>query len=53
MPDHVTLGWVSLGGALVLLIIAGTLIYLGVRAPRPPKAQTVTLQPSPHAGSLA
>jgi hypothetical protein len=46
-----TLGWVSLGGALVLLIIAGTLVYLGLRAPRPAKAQTVTLQPSPGASS--
>ena len=41
-----TLGWVSLGGALVLLMIAGTLLYLGLRTPRPPKAHTVTLQPS-------
>jgi hypothetical protein len=48
-----TLGWISLGGALVLLIIAGTLVYLGVRTPRPPKAQNITLQPSPGAGSLA
>jgi hypothetical protein len=41
-----TLGWVSLGGALVLLITAGTLVYLGLRTPRPPKAQNVTLQPA-------
>jgi hypothetical protein len=47
-----TLGWVSLGGALVLLITAGTLVYLGVRTPRPPKAQNVTLQPSPGASSV-
>jgi len=46
VPFLGTLGWVSLGGALVLLITAGTLVYLGVRTPRPPKAQTATLQPS-------
>ena len=45
------LGWVSLGGALVLLITAGTLVFLGVRTPRPPTAHDVTLQPSRHAGS--
>jgi hypothetical protein len=53
VPFLGTLGWVSLGGALVLLIIAGTLIYLGIRTPRPPKAQNATLQPLPAAGSLA
>jgi hypothetical protein len=47
-----TLGWVSLGGALVLLIAAGTLVYLGVRTPRPPRAHNVTLQPSRRAGAL-
>jgi hypothetical protein len=41
-----TLGWASLGGALVLLIAASALTYLGLRTPRPPKAQSVTLQPS-------
>jgi hypothetical protein len=46
IPFLGVLGWVALGGALVLLIIAGTLVYLGVRTPRPPKAQTATLQPS-------
>ena len=46
IPFLGTLGWVSLGGALVLLITAGTLLYLGIRTPRPPKAQNVTLQPS-------
>jgi hypothetical protein len=46
IPFLGTLGWVSLGGALVLLITAGTLVYLGVRTPRPPKAPTATLQPS-------
>jgi hypothetical protein len=46
LPFLGTLGWVSLGGALVLLITAGTLVYLGVRTPRPPKDQAVTLQPS-------
>jgi hypothetical protein len=46
IPFLGTLGWVSLGGALVLLITAGTLLYMGLRSPRPPKAQTVTLQPS-------
>ena len=51
VPFLGTLGWVSLGGALVLLITAGTLVYLGVRTPRPPKAQNVTLQPSPGASS--
>jgi hypothetical protein len=45
VPFLGTLGWVSLGGALVLLITAGTLVYLGLRTPRPPKAQNVTLQP--------
>jgi hypothetical protein len=49
VPFLGTLGWVSLGGALVLLITAGTLLYLGLRTPRPPKAQTMTLQPSPGA----
>ena len=44
-----TLGWAALGGALLLLITAGTLVYLGVRTPRPPRAQNVTLQPSPSA----
>ena len=47
VPFLGTLGWVSLGGALVLFITAGTLVYLGLRTPRPPKAQNVTLQPSP------
>ena len=47
-----TLGWVSLGGALVLLMTAGTLLYLGLRTPRPPKAHDVTLQPS-HGASPA
>ena len=46
IPFLGALGWVSLGGALVLLIIAGTLVYLGVRTPRPPRAQPATLQPS-------
>ena len=36
IPFLGTLGWVSLGGALVLLITAGTLVYLGLRTPRPP-----------------
>jgi hypothetical protein len=34
IPFLGALGWVALGGALVLLIIAGTLVYLGVRTPR-------------------
>ena len=51
VPFLGTLGWVSLGGALVLLITAGALVYLGVRTPRPPKAQNVTLQPSRGASS--
>ena len=46
VPFLGTLGWVSLGGALVLLITAGTLVYLGVRTPRPPTAPSATLQPS-------
>ena len=46
VPFLGTLGWVSLGGALVLLITAATLMYLGLRTPRPPKAQTVALQPA-------
>ena len=49
VPFLATLGWVALGGALLLLITAGTLVYLGVRTPRPPTAQNVTLQPSPGA----
>jgi hypothetical protein len=53
VPFLGTLGWVSFGGALVLLIAAGTLVYLGVRTPRPPTAQNLTLQPSGHAGATA
>ena len=49
VPFLATLGWAALGGALLLLITAGTLVYLGVRTPRPPTAQNVTLQPSPGA----
>jgi hypothetical protein len=49
VPFLGTLGWVSLGGALVLLIASVALVYLGVRTPRPPTAQTVTPQPSPVA----
>ena len=45
VPFLATLGWVSLAGALVLLITAGTLVYLGPRTPRPPTAQNVTLHP--------
>ena len=52
LPFLGTLGWVSLGGALVLLMTAGTLLYLGLRTPRPPKAHNVTLQPS-HGASPA
>jgi hypothetical protein len=52
VPFLGTLGWVSLGGALVLLITAGTLVYLGLRTPRPPKAHNVTLEPSPGASSV-
>jgi hypothetical protein len=51
VPFIGTLGWVSLGGALVLLITAGTLLYLGLRTP-PAQGQTVTLQPS-HSASPA
>jgi hypothetical protein len=51
VPFLGTLGWVSLGGALVLLITAGTLVYLGLRGPRPPKPHNVTLQPSTGASS--
>lgn len=53
IPFLGTLGWVSLGGALVLLITAGTLIYLGIRTPRPPTAQNVTLQATPGASTSA
>jgi hypothetical protein len=35
VPFLGTLGWVSLGGALVLLTTAGTLLYLGLRTQRP------------------
>jgi hypothetical protein len=51
LPFLATFGWISLGGALLLLITAGTLIYLGVRTPRPPNAPSVTLQPSPAGSS--
>jgi hypothetical protein len=40
VPFLGTLGWISLGGALLLLITAGTLVYLGLRRPR------VSLQPA-------
>ena len=53
VPFLGTLGWISLGGALVLLITAGTLVYVGLRTPRPPKAQNVTLQPSSGASAAA
>jgi hypothetical protein len=53
VPFLGTLGWVSLGGALVLLITAGTLLYLGLRTPRPPAAETATPQPSHGAASPA
>jgi hypothetical protein len=53
IPFLGTLGWVSLGGALVLLITAGTLIYLGLRTPRSPKAHNVTLQPAHGASPSA
>ena len=46
IPFLGTLAWVSFGGALVLLITAGTFMYLGLRTPRPPKAQSVTFQPA-------
>lgn len=53
VPFLGTLGWVSLGGALVLLITAATLMYLGLRTPRPPRAQNVTLQPAHGASPSA
>jgi hypothetical protein len=53
VPFLGTLGWVSLGGALVLLLAAGTLLYLGLNAPRPPKARNVTLQPAGGASPSA
>jgi len=53
VPFLGTLGWVSLGGALVLLMTAGTLVYLGLRTPRQPKGHNVTLQPSHGASSSA
>jgi hypothetical protein len=53
VPFLGTLGWVSLGGALVLLITAGTFLYVGLRTPRPPMAQKVTLQPSHGASPSA
>ena len=51
VPFLGTLGWVALGGALMLLITAGTLVYLGLRTPRPPEAHNMTLQPSHGASS--
>jgi len=53
IPFLGTFGWISLGGALVLLITAGTLVYLGVRTPRPPTAKTVRSQPSTDAPAAA
>ena len=47
----VALAVISFGVALILLIGAGTLLYLGLRAPRPPTAQNVTVQPSRPASS--
>jgi hypothetical protein len=47
----VTLAIVAFGGALLLLIVAGALLYLGVRRPRPPEPQNVTVQPSRPASS--
>jgi hypothetical protein len=47
IPFLGTLGWVSLGGALMLLITAGALMYLGLRTSRAPKAPNATLQPAP------
>lgn len=52
VPFLGTLGWIALGGALVLLITAGALTYVAFRTPRPPKAQSVTLQPSNDASSV-
>jgi hypothetical protein len=51
LPFLATVGWISLGGALVLLITAALLVYLGLRTPRPPTAQNMTLQPSRGAAS--
>lgn len=53
VPFLGTVGWVSLGGALMLLITAGSLVYLGLRTPRPPKAPNVTLQPAHGASPSA
>jgi hypothetical protein len=53
VPFLATLGWLSLGGALLLLIGAGTLLVLGVRTPRPPQADTATLPPTRPAGAPA
>jgi len=52
LPFLGTLGWISLGGALVLLVTAGTLIYLGARTPRPPKAPSVTLDAAAAGSSV-
>ena len=53
VPFLGTLGWISLGGALALLLTAAMLMYLGLRASRPPKAQSVTLQPAHGASPSA
>ena len=53
IPFLGTLGWVSFGGALVLLITAGTLLYLGLRTPRPLSARKVTLEPAHSASPSA
>jgi hypothetical protein len=47
VPFLGTLGWVSLGGALVLLIAAGTLVYLGLRTPRTPTIRPAAASPAP------
>ena len=53
VPFLGTLGWVSLGGALFLLITAGALVYLGFRTPRPPNAHNLTPQPFAGVSSSA
>ena len=53
IPFLATLAWVSLAGALMLLITAGTLVYLGLRTPRPPNAQNATLQPAHGTSPMA
>jgi hypothetical protein len=49
LPFLVPLAWSSIGGGLALLLAAGGLLYLGVRAPRVPPARPVATPATPAA----